>query len=353
MINIYIPLVAQLKNAVINVYSENAEKLFYHELINLCEETLSKITITEEEVDLIENHTKSQSKSNLWFKARAGVITASNFKSCCTSNLAMPSKNLIMKICYPMKNTFTSEATAYGCKNESAAREYLTVYLANEHENLVVTDCGLYRSTVFPYLGATPDGLVKCSCCPHDYIIEIKCPFKCLKVCPTELALNDKEFCMEYNHSDQKFYLKRKHAYYYQVQLQMLLTNTPSCYFIVYSHTTSLVELINVDMTFLTENVAKALRFYKLAILPELVGKWYSRDHVPCPHIESIALENNSEICCTCGESKQGDTVVCSDKACVISRYHLICLGLVDKPQGKWFCPYCSRKKTRGKKRKL
>ena len=56
-----------------------------------------------------------------------------------------------------------------------------------------------------------------------------------------------------------------------------------------------------LKMTFLTENVAKALWFYKLAILPELVEKWYSRDHVPCPQIESIALEKNSEICCTCG----------------------------------------------------
>ena len=93
----------------------------------------------------------------------------------------MPSKSLIMQICYPSKNKFSTEATKYGCEHEKIARSFLTDYLSLKHRDLDVMDCGLYRSCTYPYLGATPDGIVKCSCCPHGYVIEIKCPFKCTK----------------------------------------------------------------------------------------------------------------------------------------------------------------------------
>ena len=109
----------------------------------------------------------------------------------------MPSKSLIMQICYPLKNTFITEATNYGCDNELLARNCLKDYLSTVHQNVEISNCGLFRTCTWPYLGATPDGIMKCTCCPHEYIIEVKYPFKCTETNILELADTDREFCME------------------------------------------------------------------------------------------------------------------------------------------------------------
>ena len=347
----YIPLVAKLNTIIFNFYKREYEQLKYHELVQLSNKTFLDIKITEDEIKLISDHTKNQSQSSLWFRARAGVITASKFKACCHSNIAMPSKNLIMQICYPSQNKFITKATKYGCDNEIVAKNYLKLHLLTTHKNVEIFDCGLLRTPRWPYLGATPDGIMKCTCCSHEYIVEIKCPFKCTKRNAFELANNDKEFCMEIK--DGKHYLKRNHQYYYQVQLQMLISNIPICYFIVYNGEASLIEKIYVDKEFLTENLNKARDFFILAILPELLAKWYSRNHNTFVNIGELKQSNNFETICTCGEIKESIIIKCFDLTCVIKTYHLNCLGLTSKPIGKWFCPYCCHKKTRIKKKKV
>ena len=137
---------------------------------------------------------------------------------------------------------------------------------------------------------------------------------------------------------------------YYQVQLQMLLTNISACYFVVYGLPLSLCEKIYIDEVFLAERVNQGSKFFSFAILPELLAKWYSRDHVSYPEVQNKE-STSDDTCCTCRESKTDGILVCQDKTCVITNDHLSCLGLDVKPKGKWFCPYSSRKKTRRKKK--
>ena len=76
-------------------------------------------------------------------------------------------------------------------------------------KDVTVTQTGLIINPAFPYLAATPDGLVKDISSPDaDGILEIKCPFKYRDVGPTEAAQN-KDFCCELN--DGVPTLKRKH----------------------------------------------------------------------------------------------------------------------------------------------
>ena len=49
---------------------------------------------------------------------------------------------------------------------------------AMKHENFVVIQCGLILDPEFPFIGATPDGLVDCKCC-NTGVLEIKCSFSC------------------------------------------------------------------------------------------------------------------------------------------------------------------------------
>ena len=218
--------------------------------------------------------------------------------------------------------------------------------MSTVHKNVKITDCGLYRSTSYPYLGATPDGMMTCSCCTGSYVIEIKCPFKCSKNTTVELAKTDPEFCMEFT-AEGRYQLKRTHAYFYQVQLQMLLTNSSSCYFYVHGNSVSLCELVHIDIPFLEREVDKARKFFIFGILPELLGKWYSRSNISHPNIQN-RIENESEqSICICRESRESELIHCCDKSCMIKNFHTICLGIESVPKGKWFCPYCRNKKSR------
>ena len=249
-----------------------------------------------------------------------------------------------MKICYPSKKNRLSHLPAinYGDTNEIKAIEDLTTYLKSVHNDVVIHKCGLFRSEKFPYLGATPDAIMECSCCPENYVIEVKCPIKCKDTSTEVLATSDNKFCMELR-TDGKYYLKREHPYLYQVQLQMFMTNLSCTYFYVYGPPTSLCEVIQVDLDFLIKNVGLAQNFFIHAILPELLGKWFSRNHFTIPSIKENREQATANIC-TCKEIKSSKTITCCDKSCVVKEYHLECVGLEAASKKKWFCPYCRRK---------
>ena len=79
----------------------------YHDLLTACE--LVSVDITEEMANSIEKATRDQSNSNLWFKYRAGRITASKMKVVCRTDAAKPAQSLIKGICYPETFTFKSK----------------------------------------------------------------------------------------------------------------------------------------------------------------------------------------------------------------------------------------------------
>lgn len=104
---------------------------------------------------------------------RSGRITASRLKAVCSNDPAYPSMSLIMSICYPELSQFRSSATTWGCEHESEARaKYKTLY-DPLHQQLSISDCGLFLHPDYPFIGASPDRLVSCSCCGEG-ICEVK-----------------------------------------------------------------------------------------------------------------------------------------------------------------------------------
>ena len=81
-------------------------------------------------------------------------------------------------------------ALKWGREHEVDARHYVTL-MKNYHNNLQVHSSGLVINLLYPYLGASPDGMVSCECCV-DGLIEIKCPYKYRNEIPTlNAALSD------------------------------------------------------------------------------------------------------------------------------------------------------------------
>lgn len=91
----------------------------YRELVKLAESC--KITITPEQVRLVELKTRTQAKSPLWFRMRTGRVTASKFKNACRTDPASPAISFVMSVCHPELTKFKTAATNWGCQHEKIA----------------------------------------------------------------------------------------------------------------------------------------------------------------------------------------------------------------------------------------
>lgn len=146
-------------------------KMNYSKLLQYAKE--NPIQVTPDEAKLVEAKTREQARSKLWFRMRSGRITASRFKAVCSTNLELPSFGLVMSICHPEVTKFKTAATGWGCEHEAEARSVYRKMMSEVHNDFQVAECGFFINPDYPYLGASPDGIITCSCC-REGICEIK-----------------------------------------------------------------------------------------------------------------------------------------------------------------------------------
>ena len=168
--------------------------------------------------------------------------------------------------------SFSSAATSHGKKFESHCRELYAVLLKENGFLAQISDVGLQLSSLFPYLGASLDGIVSYQ--NERWGLEIKCPFSKYNY-SLQHALTDKKFFLfKDDHGTIK--LKRKHAYFFQIQGQMFCANLKCVDFVVWfgSDEPLFVETIWYDEAFVMDYLIPRLRyFYCRAVLPELFTK--------------------------------------------------------------------------------
>ena len=78
-------------------------KLNYTKLLEKASDVT--LAVSCKEVSVVEQKTRRQAKSHLWFRMCAGRITA------CKTNLSSPSLSLIMSVCHPESMRFCNAAT--------------------------------------------------------------------------------------------------------------------------------------------------------------------------------------------------------------------------------------------------
>ena len=99
----------------------------------------------------------------------------------------------------------------------------------------------------------------------------------------------------------------------------------------------------------------------KYAILPELVGKWFSKQTVisdgSCSSSSNNVNDKSSSSSnagyCYCGKGEDYDDMIgCDNQQCPIGWFHYSCLRMTeeDVPKGKYYCLECHKKKTKKKK---
>ncbi|KAI2644138.1 Alkaline nuclease [Labeo rohita] len=110
------------------------------------------------------------------------------------------------------------------------ARQVYVTLTAPQNTHLKVEQCGFIIYPSFPEVGASPDGLIQCTCCGKG-CLEIKCTIKHSDSSILQTCADDSNFCLQV--TDGKLQLKQTHKYYSQVQTQMFVTDSEFCDFVV------------------------------------------------------------------------------------------------------------------------
>jgi len=205
-----------LPEPLIALYDHNAKNLDKEDLEKLLTQLYSEYedSYPQKAYDHLREETKNQASPENWILHRTGIITASVCHQVYKTKLEKPSKSLINSI-MQYNSQCDNKYTKYGRNMEPVARQYYKKTMMEKHSNLVVCETGLNVKAICPFLGASPDGIVSCSC-HTERLLEIKCPFKYRdSISGWE---QDKDFPI-----DENMEMKPNHRYYYQAQLQMFV----------------------------------------------------------------------------------------------------------------------------------
>ena len=119
----------------------------------------------------------------------------------------------------------------YGLKSEPKA-----ILKYEEQSNTVVCKSGLWVNPNYPFLGCSPDGIVG-----EDGLLEIK-SLKIFKDSTIESVVEKWSTLPKVVTQKQCFIIKdgqcileSSHDYYYQIQMQLLVTERIFCYFVLYA----------------------------------------------------------------------------------------------------------------------
>lgn len=218
---------------------------------------------TDENCKNLEESTRGQALNDTWLAQRCGRITSSRFGE--VFKRKSFTKTFIESFVH-LRNINTV-ATRWGRENEKRAYQAYKLFAEQNHADFKISECGLFVQKETPYLAASPDAVVACSCCGEG-LLEIKCPFKHRNVSPQDAASSDSKFCL-----DKKLRLKVNHNYFYQVQGQILVTKKKFCDLIIWTTKGYAITRIEGHEQTKTLLKQKMREFFFNYVLVELLNK--------------------------------------------------------------------------------
>lgn len=254
-----------------NLYNEMHKAKPLRELIEIGKSI--SLDVTNDEANEIWNLTLPSLKSKCSVGLRRGRITGCNFKNCCISNIEDPSVTTIRRVINQIQNLDHIPAAKYQIRNKkSAIQQYCKEALVT-HEEFVYSECGLVIKSDIPNFVGSSDGHVYCCC--HGYgCVEVKCVnIEKPESLDEFLTRKPKNIINKY---DEKYYLEKNHEFYYKVQLEMNLLGFEYCECVIWSPCKLIIVRVDADADFWEVALRKALLFHEVAVMPELLGKYYT-----------------------------------------------------------------------------
>ncbi len=115
-----------------------------------------------------------------------------------------------------------------------------------------VTKCGLFVSQKYPFLAATPDGLIG-----EDAVVEVKCPYTA-----RDGVIKPGKGFPFLSETDGELRLKATHGYYDQVKGQLFITGRSLCYFVIYTFQDFKVIEIPVEKYYCEKSLVPKLQCF-------------------------------------------------------------------------------------------
>jgi hypothetical protein len=196
-----------------------------------------------------------------WLSIRDDMVTASNFHNVLTKRKDTDCRELIRNIVKP-RDISNLVAVKYGITHEKVAIEKLQTKMP---DLFLKHDLGLWQHEKYPWLGATPDGLIYNKNKPVNQqwgTLEVKCPFHCRDTTPDNAK----------NVFDKKTgKIKKSHSYYTQIQGQMACVGVSWGIMVIWSPHGIYVEEILYDATQWDKSLKKLDCFWSNAFMLERV----------------------------------------------------------------------------------
>lgn len=208
----------------------NVDNTSESNLPDVAEEFLKVLTFSNSDRENINKATQGQHQSKTLHEMRHLLVTGKTIKALYTRQNTIE-KNPLTDVSLTVKNFVTqkeykenqrySDAIEYGMKEESNAKFYCSKVYEKQHSAFKLEEPGLLLSTEYSWIGASLDGIRKCSCC-NPAVVEFKCPFsgndldpKNAFLLPSVGGVKDK---------DGNFSLDNNHWNYFQVQTYMAVS---------------------------------------------------------------------------------------------------------------------------------
>ena len=199
---------------------------------------------------------------------------------------------------YSSNDLSSIPAVKYGVDNEQNARDWYAKQMRSLHQNLSCRESRFYVCQSNPFLGASSDGIVSCSCCGRG-ILEIKCSFKNKEKAIQNAADEDLSFCL-----DSALSLKQNQRYMAQIQFQMFVLQVQYCDFVVCTDIEKHIQRVSFNNCFSSNLVSESEVFFFNHVLPEIVTKTiYSKQK---------ELASSDELWCICRKKAYGKMIVCA-----------------------------------------
>ena len=98
------------------------------------------------------------------------------------------------------------------------------------------------------------------------------------------------------------------------------------------------------DSEFIKSCTTRAKDFCLRGVLPELLGKWFTRSSAVQPVELPLSDSEEEGIWCSCQQHIEDSQLIgCDNANCPIQWFHLPCVGLTVVPEDKWFCSSCTK----------
>ena len=308
-------------------------------------------SVTQDQIDDIQQQTIGQSDNPEWHRLRRGRITASNFYSVFTrmntyeqnldSNTDM--KNVIKLIMGDVSPNPYIKSLKYGRDSEPLAKSLYTQIYEKEHQAVSTEECGLFLDKQHTYLAASPDMLVNCKCCGNG-LLEVKSAMvpKC-DVCEGFCACKLPDYLKFEN---QVFVLKKNHRYFCQIQGQMAITGRKWCDLCVYTCNGTHVQRVQYDDSYFVNVRCKLVKFFNSFIAVEYMQRKLSSADDGIDHVDY----GDTYFCtiCNCQILEQENISSFSQRSICCDKcqrwFHFKCVGMTKSVLNEtlqWLCKEC------------